>query len=561
MLPLRRFVRTLAVDMVVAVFPAAGRWIVRVCRADEQGPSQAGQAEALMSGSIGGRSEQEDRSMQNMPDPAGPPQPPPPSGYALLQQDQAGHDRGESAELFDWALIGSYAIFVFHSIWRHKLLFLLVWGGIIAFSLGLMFVLPKTYQVKTTLQAQRNQVMASLSNPSRAIPMDADAPTRLAAETVQRYDNLVALVKQTDLVKNWPLRRAPLLKLKDAIWRVLFRAPTPEEQVENFVFYLQNRLWVTTGEGTVTIGIEFPDPQLAYRLVDTALQNFLEARHAADVSSIAEAITLLEGRAEQAHQTLAAALQQLQNVRATRQGKRVSKSAVDKGPEPIDSETSRLLITIQSKRRAIADLEEFRRRRITELQTRLQEQRANYSASHPAVLDTEQSLEAVRRESPQVAVLKREQAALEAEVKKAGIADPNAQEMGRATPLILQAERLGPLDPREDEDPQVGYAREQVRFALANYNSFLDRIEGARLELDSARAAFKYRYTIITPVQRPRGPIKPKPTLVLAGSLIAGLVLAIFSATLVDLHSRKLLENWQIERQLKVPLLAEVRSK
>jgi len=309
--------------------------------------------------------------MQNIHEPAAPRHPLASAGYALPQQEQA--TQGEPSELFDWALIGSYATFVFHSIWRHKLQFLLVWGGIIGLSAGLMFVLPKTYQVKTTLQAQRNQVMASLSNPGRAVPIDADAPTRLAAETVHRYDNLLALIQQTELIKDWPLHRAPILKLKDFIWRHVFKPPTQQEQTENFVYYLQNRLWVVTGDGTVTIGIEFPDPQLAYRLVDTALQNFLEARHAADVSSIAEAITLLEGRAEQAHLALATSLQQLQaarEARTPRAGNRVSRSSVEsRASTPLDQEATRLLVAIQSKRRAIADLEEFRRRRIIELQT------------------------------------------------------------------------------------------------------------------------------------------------------------------------------------------------
>jgi uncharacterized protein involved in exopolysaccharide biosynthesis len=495
--------------------------------------------------------------MQNIHEPAAPRHPLASPGYALPQQEQA--TQGEPSELFDWALIGSYATFFFQSIWRHKLQFLLVWGGIIGLSAGLMFVLPKTYQVKTTLQAQRNQVMASLSNPGRAVPIDADAPTRLAAETVQRYDNLLALIQQTELIKDWPLHRAPILKLKDFIWRHVFKPPTQQEQTENFVYYLQNRLWVVTGDGTVTIGIEFPDPQLAYRLVDTALQNFLEARHAADVSSIAEAITILEGRTEQAHQTLAATVQQLQALRdrrAGRVGRRVNRSALEAGaPTPMDQETSRLLVAVQSKRRAMADLEEFRRRRIAELQTRLQEQRANFSESHPAVLDTQQSLEAVRHDSPQVAALKRELAPLEGELKKRGILDP--AEAGRPTPVVIQSEG----DPREDEDSQIGYVKEQVNFALATYNSFLDRIEAARLELDSARAAFKYRYTIITPAQRPRGPIKPKPPMVVGASLIAGLALALLSTTLVDLRSRKLLESWQIERKLKVPLMGEVRSR
>src|SRR6202035_675593 len=100
----------------------------------------------------------------------------------------------------------------------------------------------------------------------------------------------------------------------------------------------------------------------------------------------------------------------------------------------------------QSKRRAIADLEEFRRRRISELQTRMQEQRAIFSENHPAVLDIKQSLEAVRQESPQVAALKSELAPLEAELKKRGVAEPGAQETGRPAPVVIQAE----LEPRDD---------------------------------------------------------------------------------------------------------------
>jgi len=501
--------------------------------------------------------------MKNLPDPASPPQPLP-SGYVVLQHHPADHG-GDSGELFDWQLIGSYAGFVLHSIRRHKRLFLSIWVGIVAFSLVLMWALPKTYQVKTILQANRNQIMPALSNPTRAIPMDADTPTRQAAETVQRYDNLVALIQQTELIKNWQLHRAPLHRVKDAIWRVLFKPPKPEDEMEDFVYYLRNRLWVTTGEGIVTIGIEFPDPQQAYRLVNTAVENFLEARHAAEVSTISEAITILESRADQAHQALAAALRQLEaarDERSARLGRRVrTRSAGEtRAPAEPDQETSRMLLSVQSKRRAIADLDEFRRRRVTELQTKLQEQRAVYAANHPVILDIEQSLDAVRQESPQVTALKRDVASLDADLKKRGASDQPEREVGRPTAVVIQAEHLGAFDPREDEDPQIGYLREQVNFALTKYNSFLDRIEGARLELDSARAAFKYRYTVLVPVQKPRGPIKPKPKLVLGASLIAGLALALLCTAFVDLRSRRFLESWQVERALKVPLLGEIRG-
>jgi uncharacterized protein involved in exopolysaccharide biosynthesis len=86
-------------------------------------------------------------------------------------------------------------------------------------------------------------------------------------------------------------------------------------------------------------------------------------------------------------------------------------------------------------------------------------------------------------------------------------------------------------------------------------------MEGARLELDSARAAFKYRYTILLPAQKPRRPNKPKPPLVIGASLIAGFALALLTTTALDLRSRKLLETWQVERALKLPLLGEVPSR
>jgi uncharacterized protein involved in exopolysaccharide biosynthesis len=498
--------------------------------------------------------------MATLPDSFRPHQPLVPRPPLLQVEPVAGVVPAESTQLFDWALIGSYATFVLHSIGRHKWLFAAVWFGIIGLSVALMKSMPKTYRVQATLQAQRNTVMPALSNPGRAIPSDADTPTRQAAETVQRYDNIVTLIQQTDLLREWPLRRAPLLRVKDYIWRKLFPAPTRDEQIVGFAYYLRDKLWVATGEGTVTIGVEFPDGELAYRLVDAAVENFLEARHAADVSSISEAITILEARAEQARQALEGSVQQLQAMREEHGGrpaKRARKPAPEvRAPAVPDQEASRLVVAAQSKRRAIADLEEFRRRRVTELQTKLQEQRAIYSENHPIVVDIQQSLAAVQKESPQVAALKAELAGLESELKTKGIAG-DAAEIRGPTRVAIPSERL---DARAEDDPQTEYLREQINFALSKYNSFLDRIEGARLELDSARAAFKYRYSIVLPAQRPRYANKPNPTLVLGASLVAGFALALLSTALVDLRSRKLLESWQVERALKIPLIAEVRS-
>jgi hypothetical protein len=404
-------------------------------------------------------------------------------------------------------------------------------------------------------------VISTLSNPQRSLQVaDADAPTRLAAETVLRTDNLVALIHQTDFLKKWSLNRAPLLRVKDRIWKTLFKPQTEDEQIDSFVYYLSSKFSVTTGEGTVTIGVDLPDPQLALQMVETAQQNFLEARHASDVASIAEAITLLEARAGEAYQSLANSLQQLQNLREERRarlGRQTRSSAVAPVAAPVDPAVAQILVQIQTKRRAVADLEEFRRRRITELQTRLQEQRAVYSENHPVVLDIQQSLEALHHESPQLVTLRRELATLEEDARKRRLpVDNGFGELSRAVPREVQLELQ---EPRETDDPQLEYAREQVRRDLAKYNDFSDRIEGARLELDTARAAFKYRYIVIRPARRPRGPVAPKPVRVVGAAFIAGLVLAALAAALRDLQTGKLMEPWQVERALGIALIGNVR--
>ncbi len=460
-------------------------------------------------------------------------------------------------EDFDWAFIGLWTLFVAHSMRRHVVALLAIWFGVVGLVMALVAILPKTYEVQTVLQAQPAAMISALG--PGATPADVDAPAKQAAQTVLKHDNLVALVRETDLLHNWPKNRSPLMRLKDAIWARVFPPPTQETQIEGFVGLLEQRLWVTAGEGTVTIGIRFPDPQLAYRLVDAAQRNFLEARHAAEISSISDVIFILQSRAAQARQSLDDAqreLQQLRDERAARLGKQRRANRPPPPAPTIDPETAQLLVKIAGKRRALEDLENFRRRSVDEAEARLAELRALYAATHPLVSEAEQSLAALRQESPQVATLGQELAALEDELKQRGF-QPDAQvsqSFPVETPFWAQ-----PGDPREDEDPDIERAKEQVRHEVGRYNGMLDRLQGAQLEQDTAQAAFKYRYVVIWPAQRPRGSVQPNPGLVFLASLVAGLLLAIIGTTLLDVSSKKIFEPWQVERAVGVRLLDQVR--
>jgi uncharacterized coiled-coil protein SlyX len=476
-------------------------------------------------------------------------------------QDGDGDD--ESTDLFDYALLKHYLGFIWRAIWRRKGTAFVIWVLVVAATAGALVVLPKSYHCETKLQAQRNQVIASLSNPGRSVPYDADAPARMAAETVLRSDNLVALVKGTELVKNWNLRRAPILRFKDFLLQSIGKAPTEEAMTEALVGYLEKQLAVTAGDGTVSISIDWPDAEMAYQLVETAQQNFLEARHAAEISVIAEAISILQGHAATVREGIEAAVEEIQKnreVKAARGGASAARAqaAAHRRVEPPSQEVTQLQVMAVAKKRAIDDLEDFRRRRLNELQARLAEQRATYSEAHPIVVDIQQSIDAMTRESPQIAALQRELAALEQELVRRG--KPLGTAPPGTAPTPISNDAIGLDRERDADDPSIEYSKSQMRFAIQKHTALLERIDSAKIELDTARAAFKYRYSVLRPATVPHTPAKPKAGMVLAAGIIGGLFLAILAAAAIDIRSGRIIERWQAEQNLKLPVLAHFRK-
>jgi len=428
-------------------------------------------------------------------------------------------------------------------------------------SLALVATLPKTYDVTTTIQVSPTQVISGLSGESQSAPgRGSSALGKYATETVLSRQNLVALVRQTDLMDKWPKIRAPLPKLKDAIWSRLFPPPTLEVQQEVFVGILGSRLWVDSNQTTVTIGIHFPDAQLALRLVEAAQENFLAARQVEEISTVSDGLAILEGWASQARETVDQSLKELEEVRRRRSAKLGRQPSLLVAPiPPRDSpgrRGSQLRLEVDNKERTLAVLIEARRRRVSELESRLEQERAVYSEVHPSVVATRESLEALQRhESPEIVALQKELAPLEQELQERGLLSD--------VPLRAQRDRRSAIDETdpeafgllEDRDPDINHAKTELRHAYARYNGLQDRIQAAGLKLDSARAAFKYRYVVIRPAQLPRGPVKPKTPLVAIASVLAGLFLAAFGVAFVELAPRTFVEDWQVEQALGVPLL------
>ncbi len=463
----------------------------------------------------------------------------------------------ENTDLFDYALIRHWAGFVLRSVARHRWLAALVMVSVAGLAALSWWALPFRYQVQARLLAQRTPLMATLSNPG--MNRDWDAPTRAAREVLIRRDNLVGLIKQTDFLNRYLATRAPAVRARDWLVERLTREERDEAVLmDSLLDTLEERLWVVVGsEGTVTITFEWSDSDLAFNLVDAAVQSFIEARHASEITAVGETIAIMQGHDARVQGEIMATIQQVEQKERTLR--------IRSGPPRIvrpplrvpaqDEELSRLQAQLAARQRALADLEEFRQRRIAELQAQLAQQRTMYAAQHPALVATRQAVESLSGPSPQIEVLRAETMALERDIAAHGGSQRDLAAESDAIQGQLLETRMRLL---ETGDPRLEYERAQLQLLVRQHSQLLERIAAARVEMDTAQASFKYRYSVITPPQMPRGPVRPYALLIVLSGLLGGFAMALFSCALIDLRSGLVVEAWQAERRFELPLLARM---
>jgi uncharacterized protein involved in exopolysaccharide biosynthesis len=470
----------------------------------------------------------------------------------------------DGGDLIDWRALRDWAGFTLRATFRHAARSVVWFAVVLGVGLGTVLALPKTYKVESSLLALRNPVISSLSNPTLWRPQEQDAPTRAARETILKRANLVALCEQTNLIERDHASRAPATRLVDwAVRLIARRDPTPDEQMDAMVSRLQKHLRVDVKEGSVTIALEWPEAQAGYDLVQAAMKNFLEARRSTEISMVQDAISVLEARSTTIRRQIDGMMDQLRaRMRSTARANE-PRTVVRRVPAPArprteDPEMTRLEALLNGKRRALVELEDFRQRRIAELQAQLTQARSVFSDQHPSVMATRQSIESLSVPSPQIETLRREVMDLEAEYR----ARARISSLGDLAAPFANIVLDPVISPggRVEEDPRTEYERGQLRQLFGSYTSLLERIDQARMEMDTAEAAFKYRYGIITPPLIPKAPSSPRMPLAIAASVLAALLAAVLAAVLADIRSGLVVESWQVARKLELPLLAEIEQ-
>jgi uncharacterized protein involved in exopolysaccharide biosynthesis len=490
--------------------------------------------------------------------------------------DAAMPDEGES-EGIDLEQLREKVGFVLRAARRRPMVVLMTFVIVAALGVAIAVTMPRTYSAQTKLLAQRSSALRVLTSRTPQMDNVDSNPTKNVAQMIQRRDNIVALVKEYNLLERFEQTRPAALKFKDRVMGSLFGRASDEDMRMAMIYTLDKALEVTTEELTSTfvIKVDWSNPRIAYDLVTLIQKNFLEARYDSDVAVVNDSIAVLEDHAKSELAHVDSELQAYQRVVADRARAAGAKplggarSFVAAAPgvaggtsvSPIDPDLPRAL---EEKRLQIRMAEDARQRTIETLKQQLMQAQLTLTPMHPSVIALQERLEASSQRSPELAQLRSDERALMAELIQPRVPTPRA---GPVLSLVAKADADDSADasapmvlplPLLERDGTVQLAASKLAAAIHAYQEATSRLDAAQVELDITRAIYKHRYTVVTPAEVPKKPKKPTAEIIGIGSVVAAALLAILLAAGSDLLSGSILETWQVRRRLKLEVFGEL---
>jgi len=495
-----------------------------------------------------------------------------------MERDPSASDEGEE-EGFDFGLQKERVGFVLHAARRRPKLAIVTFVVVAALGLTVSATMPRVYNSQVKLLAQADLVVPALTN--RAVPREAENPTRNVADQIMRRDNIVALVKEANLVERYYATRPLPLRLKD---KLLAGKMSLDDKQRVLVGTLEKKLSVTVQDNNVTLGVDWSDPQLAYDLVTLVQKNFLEARYDDEVAMVSDAITFLQEREKARAHDLDVALDEYQQKRNEYEQKRneslastPSQAASPAGPHAlrgratpalpaVSSADPDLTTALEDARRQIRALEDERQRELDTLRSQLAQAQLTLTPQHPTVIALQQKIDTLSAPDPQIAQLKAGERALLAQMAPHTPVAPSltpprggaALDPPSSDPVAAPSALPMPMPAGEwGDDALSQLVRSKLEGAIRGYQDAVARLDVANTELEIVHNAFKYRYSVVTPAEVPRDPKKSTATIVGVGSVLGGLLLGLLLAAGADAWSGRVLEEWQVPRRLKLEILGE----
>ena len=450
-------------------------------------------------------------------------------------------------------------------------------------AIGALKVIPKTYESSVTLHAKKSEYLS----PDRDGRLTDDADVLL-----HRREVLADMVERTNLVKEWKARRSPLFRLKDSLYGMLIGVTSDKDLGAIMEAKLNDQLTVATEGDTVTITVSWTDPEIAARLASAAQQAFLEERRVQEVGLLAESMEILRKHSatlekeitDEISKARALVLEKNKAVKAENAQKMADAnkklasqpraaaappSLVDAPTAPVvsDADLSRIAALetqIKTKEAALANLINASGSAIVELQAKLAQARAIYKEAHPVVADLKQQVQAAQAEPPMAGQLRSEIANLESE--RAALGGTGTVSSGASRARAVRGPALGAgalaalkeVEEFEITDPDIDYARSKISWAMRKYSDIQFKLDEGHLNLETAQAAFRHRYRVVTPAEVPNKATKPEPAKVILGAVFGGLAFGVLLVLFLEFRHGLIYESWQVESSLGLPIVADI---
>jgi len=471
-----------------------------------------------------------------------------------MRRDSNG--TGSDEESLDLQLLRDTLTLIVKAPLRRKKLALVIAGSVMLLGAVFGSRWKPTYQAEGSILVQRNVTLPNFADPSHPTQGSDFDPVAGAPESIKGHENLVSIASQTHLTSKIHIPPAS------------GQAPLSEEdKLEIIAKIVDSRLTISIDGGIVAFAASWTDPQTAYDLVSAAIHNFLEARNAAEVSIILDAISLLEDHAQSEREGIDGAMDEFIRLKDGWSTGSVPGPMIPGMPNrprfigaAPDPDLAR---RIEEKKQQIREAEDERRRQLGELKTQMAGLLGTFTPSYPPVIALQRKIDALTEDPANLVALKNAERGLlgELSAKAAARAVARPMPLGAQMPAVaLPHGSPAPTSKQDLEiaDPESAMALSRVQNRIHKYEEYMDQVSAAKLQLDLARSAFRYRYSIHQPPEMPAQPKHSVGSIVGWGSAVLSLFLTLATTAALDLASGRFLHPWQVKRKLSLPVLGEV---
>ena len=418
------------------------------------------------------------------------------------------------------------------------------------------FRLSPTYEAQAAIIVQKNAMLPTFGDTAKNAPNNDVDPAVGVSDTVKGRDNLVSLVRQTHLVEKMhgPPDGPPM---------------SEQDKVLALAKALDRKLKVTSDGSLVSFAADWSNPRDGLRdRLGSGSQLPSDSRTAAEVAIVSDAITLLEEHANAERDGIDVAMDEFLRMKeawkAPSAGSAAPHATTPTAVRPAGGVATAarqgdLAKRLETKRRMKKEIQEDRRRQLSELKTQLAGALATYTPSHPTAMGLQHKIEALSDDPANLAALKNEERTMLNELASMTGTKPTGGWMGLLARDGKQPRCAAGLEADlEIVDPASAMALSKLQSRIRKYEDFMNQIVAAKLELNLAKNAFKYRYSVHKPPEVPTKAKYPVRLVLWVGGTLVGAFLAAIIAALFDLVSGRFVEPWQVKRRLSLPMLGEV---